>query len=68
MLEATDFLAVLIVLYLLECFRVVRPDELVFDRSVSGHWIRKPILYPTNGEWGWLVLNPLRYRMAQSFR
>src|SRR5260370_15481359 len=61
MVSATEFVVVLIVLYLLECFRMVRPDELVFDRTVlSRHWIRKPILYPTNGKWGWIILNPLR--------
>jgi hypothetical protein len=56
-----DFLVILTALYLLECFRKVLPGEFVFDRGLgSSHHIRKPLLYPGNGAWGWLILNPLR--------
>jgi hypothetical protein len=60
MVGALDFIVVLVILYVLECFRKVCPDELVFDRRIFRYTIRKPILYPSNGEWGWLILNPFR--------
>ncbi len=60
MVGAADFIVVLVILYICECFRKVCPDELVFDRSIFRYRIRKPILYPSNGDWGWLILNPLR--------
>ena len=60
MVGAPDFLFVLALLYFLECFRQLRPGELVLDRTIRGKYrVRAPIFYPSN-RWGWVILNPFR--------
>src|SRR6186713_771342 len=60
MVGAPDFLFVLAVLYFLECFRLLRPGEMVADRTIRGTYrIREPLFYPSS-QWGWLLLNPFR--------
>jgi len=56
-----DFLAVMVVLYLMECLRRVGPDELTLDRRLgSGFRLKWPAAYPNKARWGWVFLNPLR--------
>ncbi|HEU0124615.1 MAG TPA: hypothetical protein VFQ91_29050 [Bryobacteraceae bacterium] len=56
MTDLFQFLFVVVVLYLCECFQKTGPAALVF---ASGRRIR-PNLYPGNGTWGWIFCNPLR--------
>jgi len=61
MVGSLEFVVVLLALYLLECLRTTRPDELIIDRRLwSGFRVKRPVLYPSNGEWGWVLLNPFR--------
>ena len=60
LIGALDFIVVLIVLYLLECVRIVPSDERVVDKRIGeGYSIKRPLLYPSE-QWGWIVLNPLK--------
>src|SRR5712692_2734704 len=61
MVGSLDFLTVMVILYLIECFRRVRPDELTLDRRLeSGFRLKRPVPYPNSTHWGWVMLNPLR--------
>jgi hypothetical protein len=61
MVTAIDFVVIVVLLYLVECLRKTAPNELVIDRATAhGFKLRVPCTYPSNGEWGWLLLNPLR--------
>jgi hypothetical protein len=56
-----------VVLYLLECVRLTRPNELVLEKRLrAGYLLRKPLLYPSD-RWGWILLNPFRLRGAPFF-
>ena len=59
LIGALDFIVILVVLYLLECVRIIRSDELALDkRTGEGYSIKRPLLYPSE-RWGWIFLNPL---------
>ncbi len=61
MVGAPEFIVILVVLYALECFVKLGPQDLVFQaRLTSRYRLQKPCLYPGNGNWGWLFLNPFR--------
>jgi len=60
LIGGVEFAAVLAVLYVLECVIELHPHDLVFTQSGRRYRARRPWLYPSNGDWGWLILNPFR--------
>ena len=61
-----DFGVTLVILYILECFRIFKPGDRVLTRGLRGeHVIREPIFFPSEG-WGWIVLNPF-FPVSPSF-
>lgn len=61
MVGAIEFVVVVLVLYTIECFVKLNPKDLLFQTGWSSRYrARKPFLYPSNGNWGWLILDPFR--------
>lgn len=61
MVGAVEFIVILVFLYAVECFVKLGPHDLVFQAMAASRYrLQKPFLYPSNGNWGWLFLNPFR--------
>lgn len=56
-----EFVVIVVCLYLVECFRTIAPGGFLIGRTtLSKFKLKAPHLYPSNGDWGWVFLNPLR--------